>query len=171
MPSAAAKPAQRAQRIARYQADRKRDNDLVAELTKAFTFTLAGQDQLDGHRVYVLRATPRRGYRPINRDTQVLTGMKGSLFVDTQSFQWVEVEAQVTRPVAIEGFLARVEPGTRFRLEKMPVAPDVWMPKHFSMKAHSRLFFIFPHQKDEDETFWNYTSARYSAGQSPSSSR
>lgn len=164
-------PTQRSQRIAKYQADRKRDNDLVAELTKAFAFSLTGEDQLDGHHVYVLQATPRPGYHPINRDTEVLTAMKGKLFIDTQSFQWVKVEAQVTHPVAIEGLLARVEPGTRFELEKMAVTPDVWMAKHFSMKSHSRILFIFPHQKDEDETFWNYTPSRYSTDRNQSPSR
>lgn len=41
------------------------------------------------------------------------------------------VEATVIHPVSIEGFLAQVEPGTQFKLEKMPVADGIWLPKHF----------------------------------------
>ena len=147
---------ERAQRIARFQADQKRDHDLLAELTKAFNFKLAGVDHLGGHEVYVLHATPRPGYRPINRDTQVLTGMKGTLWIEQKSFQWVKVEAEVTHPVAIEGFVARVEPGTRFELEKMPVAPGIWLARHFSMKSRSRVFYLFPHQKSEDQRYSDY---------------
>lgn len=52
----------------------------------------------------------------------MLRGMEGELWIDEATFQWVKVQARVIRPVSIEGFLARVEPGTRFELEKMPVA-------------------------------------------------
>jgi len=49
----------------------------------------------------------------------------------------------VIRPVVIEGFLARVEPGTRFELEKMPVAGDIWLPS----------------PSEEDETYYGYHKA------------
>ena len=147
---------ERAQRIAKFQADQKRDHDLIAELTKAFDFKLAGVDHLGGHEVYVLHATPRPGYQPINRDTQVLKGMKGTLWVDQKSLQWVKVEAEVTQPVSIEGLMARVEPGTRFELEKMPVAPGIWLARHFAMKSHSRILYLIPHHKAEEETYSDY---------------
>jgi hypothetical protein len=51
--------------------------------------------------------------------------MQGKLWIDKDSFQWVKVEAQVMHPVSIEGFLAKVEPGTHFELEKEPVATDM----------------------------------------------
>ena len=156
-------PQERARRIARYQAARKRNHALMAELAKAFTFALAGEDQLASRHVYVLRATPRPGYRSFNRDTEVLTGMKGKLWIDMQSFQWVRVEAEVTHPVGIEGILARVEPGTRFEPEKMPVAPGIWLAKHFSMSSRSRVFLLFPHQKHEEESFFDYRRAEWSA--------
>jgi|SRR5689334_3002139 len=154
---------ERAQRIAKFQADQKRDHDLIAELTKAFDFKLAGVDHLGGHEVYVLHATPRRGYHPISRDTQVLTGMKGTLWIDQKSLQWVKVEAEVTHPVSIEGLMARVEPGTRFELEKMPVAPGIWLASHFAMKSRSRVFYLFPHQKSEEETYSDYRRISSSA--------
>lgn len=163
----------RARRIAKFQADQKRDHDLLAELTKAFNFKLGGADHLGGHEVYVLHAEPRPGYHPINRDTQVLTGMKGTLWIDQKSLQWVKVEAEVTRPVAIEGFMARVEPGTRFELERMPVAPGIWLARHFSMKSHSQVLYLFPHRKSEEETYSDYrrisfsTSTTESQPQSP----
>jgi hypothetical protein len=149
-------PQQRAARIAQYEKDRKRDHLLMEQLTKAFKFTLEGEQKLGPHEVYVLQATPRPGYVPPNRETRVLTGMEGKLWIDKKTYQWVKVEAQVVHAVSIEGFLARVEPGTRFELEKMPVADGVWLPKHFAMKAHAKVLGVFSHNRQEDDTYWGY---------------
>lgn len=150
---------QMAERIAKYEKNRRRNDLLMQQLIKAFDFTLAGEQKVDGHDVYVLKATPRPGYQPPNTDTEVLKGMEGTLWIDKQTFQWVKVEAHVIHPVSIEGFLAKVEPGTRFELEKMPVGNDVWLPKHFSMKAHAKVFFFFSHNSQEDDTYFGYRKA------------
>jgi hypothetical protein len=149
-------PQQRAARIASYEKDRKRDHLLMEQLTKAFNFTLEGEQKLGPYDVYLLRATPRPGYQPPNRETKVLTGMRGQLWIDKNTFQWVKVEAQVIHPVSIEGFLARVLPGTQFELEKMPVGDGIWLVKHFAMKAHAKIVFLFSHRTQEDDTYWGY---------------
>ena len=150
----------RAQRIAKYEVDRKRDHSLMGELVKAFDFKFVGEQRLNGYDVYLLQAKPRPGYQPPDMETRTLTGMQGKLWIDKNSFQWVKVEAQVTHPVSIEGFLARVEPGTRFELEKAAVSADVWLPKHYSMKARAKVLWVFRHDGQEDDTYFNYHKAQ-----------
>jgi hypothetical protein len=152
-------PSQRAQRIAKYERDRKRDHMLMEQLVVAFDFKLLGEQKLGPYDVYELQATPRRGYRPPNTETKVLTGMEGKLWIDKQTYQWVKVEAEVLHPVSIAGFLAQVQPGTRFELEKVPVDDGIWLPKHFSMKAHAKVLFFFSHRTQEDETYFDYHKA------------
>lgn len=152
-------PAQRAQRIAKYEKDRKRDHMLMEQLTVAFNFTLLGERKLGPYEVYELQATPRPGYQPPNTETKVLTGMQGKLWIDKQTCQWVKVEAEVVHPVAIVGFLAQVQPGTRFELEKVPVEDAIWLPKHFSMKARAKVLFLFSHNSEDDETYFDYHKA------------
>jgi hypothetical protein len=65
----------------------------------------------------------------------------------------------VVHPVSIEGFLARVDPGTRFELENVPVAENVWLPKHFAMQASAKILLLFNHNQQEDETYFNYRKA------------
>lgn len=149
-------PDQRRQRIAKYEKDRQRDNAMMGELTKAFGFKLVGQRKVKGFVVYVLKATPRPGYKPPNMETQVLPGMQGELWIDTKTYQWVKVTAQVTRTVSIVGFLAQVEPGTQFELEKMPVGDGIWMPSHFAMKSKAKVLYLFNRASQEDDTFWDY---------------
>ena len=149
-------PEKRAARIEKFQAERKRDHTMLDQLTKAFDFRLLGNQKLKGHSVYVLSAQPRKDYRPPNRDSQVLTGMEGKLWIDRKSFQWVRVEAHVMHPVRIEGFVAEVEPGTQFELEKTPVSADVWLSQHFAMKSNAKVMLFWPHRTQEDITYSNY---------------
>jgi len=161
-------PAKKAARIAKYEVDRKRDHILIEQMIVAFDFSLLGEQSLMGRQVYVLKATPRSGYRPPNRDSAVLTGMEGTLWIDHDSFQWVKVQAQVVHAVRIEGFFAEVEPGTQFELEKEPVSGDVWLAKHFSMKSNARVLFVFPHHGQEDDSYFNYHKATNEAAEAES---
>lgn len=149
-------PAQREKRVTDYENDRRRDHMLIQQLVRAFTFKLMGQQKLAGRQVYVVQATPRPDYAPPDRDSKVLTGMRGRLWIDTKTFQWVRVEARVIQPVWIEGFLARVDPGTRFLLEYRPVEGDIWQPSHFVMNAHAKVLFLFSRHDQADESYFNY---------------
>ncbi len=146
----------RQSRIAKYQKDRRRDHLMMEQLTEAFDFKLIGERVIGSNNVYVLRATPRKDYKPPNMETEVLPAMRGELWIDKETFQWVKVTAQVTRPASIEGFLAQVQPGTRFELEKMPVDDDIWLPKHFAMRSNAKILFMFNRSDQEDNTFFNY---------------
>jgi hypothetical protein len=113
-------------------------------------------------KVYVLKATPHKGYKPPDRDGQVLTGMEGTLWIDQKTFQWVKVEAHVTHPVRIEGFIAEVEPGTQFEVEKRPVTTDIWLASHYSMRSNAKVMFLIRHKGAEDDKFFNYHRANVS---------
>ena len=149
-------PAERQQRVAKYDQERRRDNRMMEQLTVAFNFTLEGQHKLKGFNVWVLRATPRPGYQPPNMETQVLPGMEGELWIDQQTYQWVKVTARVVHPVAIEGFLAQVEPGTQFELENEPVSGGTWQPSHFAMKSRAKVLFMINRTSQADETYFDY---------------
>lgn len=149
-------PGKREKRIAKYEANRRRDQSLMEELVKAFDFRSLGEQKLNGYSVYVLQATPRPVYQPTSMETRILVGMQGKLWIDKNTFQWVKVEADVIRPVSIEGFLANVEPGTRFELEKAPVEDNIWLAKHFSMRSQAKVLFLFHHRGQEEDSYFNY---------------
>jgi len=155
-------PDKRSERIAKYQADRKRDHTMLEQMTAAFDFHLVGKHMLSGHRVYELKATPRQGYKPPDRDSQVLTGMEGTLWIDQKTFQWVKVEAHVIHPVRIEGFLAEVEPGTSFELENRPVTSDIWLASRYSMRSNAKVMLLIRRKGAEEDTFFDYHKAAVS---------
>lgn len=149
-------PDQRKKRIADYETGRQRDHAMMEQLTKAFDFRYTGTRKLRGFTVWQLKATPKPGYNPPNMHAQVLTGMQGQLWIDQKTYQWVKVTAQVIHPVSIAGFLARVDPGTRFELEMSPVEGDIWQSSHFSMKSQATVLFVFSRNSQEDSTYFDY---------------
>jgi len=149
-------PQQRKDRIARYERERKRDHEMMGQLSEAFDFTLLGKKKIKTFNVWIVKATPRPGYKPPNMQTQVLTGMEGDLWIDQKTYEWVKVTARVIRPVSIEGFLARVEPGTRFEIEKAPVGDGIWQITHFSMQSHAKVLFLVNRASEEEAWFYDF---------------
>jgi hypothetical protein len=151
-------PATRQKRVAKYENERRQDHALMTEMAKAFDFALTGQETIAGRRCFALSATPKSGYTPQNRQTQILKGMRGKMWVDVQQYQWVRVHAEVFRPVSFGLFFARVKPGTEFTFEQEPVQGNLWLPSHFSMNLNARVF-ISSRSSTHDETYSNYHRA------------
>jgi hypothetical protein len=150
---------QRQDRIAKYKKDQARDYVMMSQLSKAFNFKLVGKSKVKGFNVYVLKATPRPGYQPPNMESQVLPGMEGEMWIDQKTYQWVKVTAKVIRPVSIEGFLAQVQPGTRFEIEKAPVGGGIWQITHFAMRSKAKILHFIDHASEEDDTFFDFERA------------
>jgi hypothetical protein len=150
---------ERAARIAKYERERQNDHFLMNEMTHAFDFKLAGEDDLDGHPVYVLEATPRRDYHPPNQKAKVLTGMKGRLWIDRDHYHWVKVEAEVIKPVTFAYFIAKVDPGTSFEFEQAPVESDVWLPTRFVENVNAKILGLKSHRSREEEIYSDYQLA------------
>ena len=153
---AAETPNERQKRIAKYQRERRQDHELMTEMTKAFQYKLLGEETLNGHHCYVVEATPKPGYIPPNRDTKVLTGMRGKLWIDANQFQWARVHAEVFRPVAFGLFIAHVQPGTEFNLDNEPVARNIWLPSHFSTRVKATVLGLWSRNSSDDETYRDY---------------
>jgi hypothetical protein len=147
---------ERARRVEKYERRTQRNRRLLEQLPSAFDFTSEGMQTSDGFDAYVIRATPKRDYRPTSNEAEVLTGMEGRLWIERHSFQWIKVEATVVHPVSIEALLATVEPGTRLSLAQRPVASDVWLPTHFAMRTRARFLFLLKQRTDVEETYFDY---------------
>jgi hypothetical protein len=147
---------ERQRRIAKYEKENERDHDMLREMMDAFEFHLAGEARVDGHECWVLNAEPRPDYEPTDHEGRVLKGMKGQLWIDKASYQWVKVQAEVVKPVSFYGFLAKVGPGTEFYLEQAPVAAGVWMPKAFDVRVHASALGFLNESSDDHETYRDY---------------
>ena len=146
----------RSTRIQKYQKERAEEHLLMNEMAKAFVFKLSGEESVGGHACYVLDATPNPDYRPPVEKARVLTGMKGRLWIEKDSYHWAKVHAQVFQPVEFGLFVAKVRPGTQFELLQSPVADGAWLPSHFSESVDARVLGIYSIRSHTDEYYSDY---------------
>jgi hypothetical protein len=147
---------ERNKRIAKYLKERNQDRAMLKAMADAFDFQLVGEETVNGHDCWVLNANPKPGYQPTNRETKVLTGMTGKLWIDKSANQWVRVQAEVIKPVNFYGFFAKVGPGTNFVLEQEPMGDKIWLPKRFSMRVKASALGMFNENSTDDETYADY---------------
>src|ERR1700693_6239798 len=143
-------------RMAKYVRGRKREHDMTREMVNAFEFRLAGEETVHGHDCWVLDTSPNPSYEPKDRESRVLLGMTGRLWIDKNQYQWVKARAEVVKPVSFYGFLAKVGPGTRFVLEQEPISNNLWLPRHFSMQVNASAFGFLNEDSTDDETYGDY---------------
>ena len=149
---------ERSRRLGKYQKERRQNRAMLQGLVDAFDFRLVGEQVVNGHDCWVLQADPKPGYQPTSRETKMLTGMAGRLWIDKREKQWVKVQAEVIKPVSFFGFFAKVQKGTRFLLEQEPVGNGIWEPKHFSMQVNASALG-FNQDSTDDETYSDYRPA------------
>lgn len=147
---------ERRRRIAKYEKERTQDEAMMREMAAAFNYTFVGETKLNGRDAYEFEATPKPGYVPKTRDTKVLTAMRGTLWVDKATDQWIKVQAEVTRPVNFYGFLAKVGPGTSFELEQEPISGNLWLPKHFATNVNASALGFINENSTDDESYSDY---------------
>lgn len=149
-------------RVSKYQTGRAEEHMLMQQMVQAFTFTIAGEQQVNGVNCYVLDARPNPLYNPPVEKARVLLGMKGRLWIDKEHYHWVKVQAEVVNPVPFGLFVAKVKPGTRFELEQA-LTGDVWLPKHFSESVNATVFGFYGVRSKEDDLYSDYQSIELGA--------
>ena len=127
-------PEARRSRIAKYTKQRNENEDLVLEFPDAFTFELVGEETMNGYPAYVLSGTPKKRRGPASLAGKVLSGMRGTVWLDKRDFHAIRVECDVMTPVPIYGILARVLPGTHIDFGMAPVTGSTWLIGELSMK-------------------------------------
>ena len=156
--------AQRAQRLAEYNRRPEWQREAWRELPEAFDFRLAGEEVRDGHALYVIQATPYRGYQPRSRTAKVLVHLQGKLWVDKLDYHLVKAEVEVVDTISVGLFLVRVAKGSRAAFEQTRVNDEVWLPRHVRAFVSARLGLLKVLRIEEEIS---YSKCRESQTDSP----
>jgi hypothetical protein len=144
-------PAERERRIAEYERQRKREQRTMHEVAEAFDFKIAGQDRVEGREVWIIDAMPRRDYHPRSRDAKILPHVRGRLWIEQKTYDWVKLDAEVIDPITWGLFLVKLDKGAHIEIDETRVNDEVWLPRWISITASARLG-IFKHLRVQQET-------------------
>ena len=132
---------------------REESRRFLQEIPKAYTFRIAGEEKLDGTPVWVLDATPRPDFHSTVKRAELLKKMRGRLWVDKESLQWVRVEAEAVEPITFGGFLAKLDRGARMTFVQKRVNDEVWLPSKATARLEARL--LVKRYRLATETTWS----------------
>jgi len=149
-------PAERAARLAEWKRRQEKQRGPLREIPDAFDLRLAGEERLDGRDIYVIDATPRPGYRGKDRIGKNFPKLKGRLWIDKQTYEWVKAEAEVLDTISYGFILVRVQPGTKLVLEQARVNDEVWLPKRFHADGTARVGLLKKIRLEYEMSFGNY---------------
>ncbi len=156
---------ERRARISKYKQERSDEHLLMQQMVAAFNFEQVGDEQVEGVECYRFKATPKADYNPPVQKARVLKGMQGQMWIDKQQYHWVKVQAEVTEPVSLAFFIAKVNPGTRFELHQARF-DGYWLPKYFIQTVRASVLGLYGY-RSQDETFYSdYRKAKPDAFES-----
>ena len=132
------------------------DNEIKfdRELVGRYTITLKGVRQLRSRPSYVLSFEPRPGTLPVRRRIDhALNESRGEIWIDQEIHEVARVSFQMMESVSIWwGILGTISDATG-RLEREPVAGDVWLNTELEVYFHARV--VFRTTRRNQTTWWS----------------
>ena len=112
------------------------------ELIGRYSATLEGVRELRGRPSYVLSFEPRPGRLPVRRRIDhALNKSRGEAWIDRETYEIAQVSFQLMDRVRLWwGILGTISDATG-RLERRPVAGDIWMNTQLDIYFHVRVLF------------------------------
>ncbi len=149
-------PAEKQNRLEQAKKRREREFAFLSEIPDLFDLKLEGESTVDGRPVWVVSGAPRPDAQPKTHDAKVLLKVRGRMWIDKATYQWVKVEAETTATISWGVFLARLAPGAKMIFEQTAVSPELWLPKRLFVSGNGRVA-LFKHLIEDQEIQWrNY---------------
>ncbi|HLJ50629.1 MAG TPA: hypothetical protein VKU01_31665 [Bryobacteraceae bacterium] len=149
-------PDERASRVAKEDKEREKDREFLREIPDMFDFKIEREDQVDGHPVWVIAATPKSDYKPKHSDAKPLLKIKGTIWIDKAELQWVRLDAETIDTISFGLFLARLSTGSTLHFEQMRVNDEVWLPKYEMVHGSARLGLVKKFSMEQTLTWSGY---------------
>lgn len=149
-----ATPEERRKRLAAADKSRRRERQYLLEVPDAFHLKLEGSTTIDGREVWIISGEPRPDYHPRSREGAALKKIRGRMWIEKSSYEWVRIEAETIGTISFGIFLARLNPGAKLVLEQTRVNDDVWLPKRLFMSGTGRIGLL-KRVAEDDEILWS----------------
>jgi hypothetical protein len=147
---------EREKRAAKEKKEREEERAFLRDMLNAYDFTLLGEENVGGTDTYVIEAVPRKDFHPTQPHADILSKIKGRLWIEKKEYNWVKVEAESIDTISFGFFLARVHKGARFNLEQVHLNDEVWLVRRFYISGGARLALVKNMVMEQEDTFSSY---------------
>ena len=154
---------ERSKREAKQEKEREESQQFVSEVPEAYNFRLVGSEIMNGRDSWVIAGEPRPDFRPHAKGAELLSKVRGRLWIDKSDLQLARIEIETIDTVSFGWVLARIRKGAHVEYDRVRVNDEVWMPAHYEVEGDARIA-VFKNDNERDEgTFRDYKKFRTSS--------
>jgi hypothetical protein len=160
---------EREKQLAKEKKQRDETRAFLRDVVNAYDFTLLAEETVNGADTWVIGATPRKDFHPTQPHADMLSKIKGKLWIEKKDYNWVKAEAETFDTISFGLFLFRIQKGARFSFEQTRVNDEVWLVRRFYINGGARLALVKSEAIEQEDVFSDYkkfvTSTRIVPGQ------
>ena len=140
---------------------REQENAWFYELANALEFRELGEEVVDGRPATVAEMSPRPGYQAKNVRARLFEKMRGKILIDKADSELVRADVEVFDTVNVGfGLVGRINPGTRFHLERRRVAEGTWLTEMQQVLLAARMLMVKSFHQETTTRFSEFERAR-----------
>jgi hypothetical protein len=165
-------PADRDKRLAKGEAEKKREREIVDELFRMDELVLEGREDIDGRSTILISFKPRPAYKPASEDAQAIQKLAGRAWMDEETYQLVKLEATLLDSLGVgPGRLIKLQKGAQAFLERRRVNNEIWLPARARFTGAAKAFFFIVGRVDVQSQYGDYKKFSVSTSESVSAQR
>jgi len=147
---------EREKRLAKDKQRREEARAFLREIANAYDFTLLGEEKIEEAETYVIGATPRKDFHPTQPHGEVLSKVKGKLWIEKKNYNWVKAEAESIDTISFGLFILRIHKGAQLSFQQLHLNDEVWLMQRFHVSGGARVALFRNEGMDQEDTFSNY---------------
>jgi hypothetical protein len=165
-------PAERDKRLAKYEAEKKKEREIVAELFRMDELVLEGRETIDGRSTILISFKPRPGYKPASEDARAIQKLAGRAWMDEETYQLVKLEATLLDSLGVgPGRLVRLQKGAQAFVERRRVNNEIWLPARARFTGAAKAFFFILGRVDVQSQYGDYKKFSVTTSESVSAQK
>ena len=142
--------------LAKEKKDREEARAFLRDVVNAYDFTLVGEENVGGADAWLIEATPRKDFHPTQPHADILSKIKGKVWIEKREYNWVKVEAESFDTISFGLFLFRIHKGARFSFEQLHMNDEVWLVRRFYINGGARLALLKNEAVEQEDIFSDY---------------
>jgi len=129
----------------------------IADFLRVSKVSSMRRETFRSQKMIVFDFEPRQGYKPRNRNEDIVNKLAGVMWIDEEEKQVVRLEARLTDKFKIGmGLLASVSPSSAFIFEQDRIANEVWLPSYEEINVYAKALLFIKINKRITTTYGKY---------------
>lgn len=151
-----AAPKEREKRLRKIEEDREEKRRFIEEITRAYDFTIKGEDDLNGIRAWIIHAEPRPDYEPSFGKARVLKKLRGDLWVSKTGYGWMQADIDTIEDFNWGLFLLKFKRGAKIQFTQRWVNDEVWLIDNWHVEMRARAGLVVGFNGEFDGSYSNF---------------